>query len=330
MRLDKNKIDEVVFRILREDGLELINQLKGKSHISEFDLATKLKKDIKIVRRMLYFLYNKNLVSFIRKKDKQKGWYIYYWTLELNSIKHEFIKQKKETLERLKATLKKEEGAVFYVCSDNCVRLDMDESLEYDFHCPECGNLLEQDDSQEKIQRLHKRIKSLGEEIKVIEEQEAKKRQKIAQKAKKEREEEEARLAEELAQKEAEKLAEKERKKQAAKEKAEAKKRRAKEAAAKKKAIAERKKAAAAKKKIAEKKKKEAAKKKAAAKKKKEAAIKKKASKKKKATNKKASEKKKSTSKKKATTKKKVASNKKKEKKSVQKKLTSLTTKKKK
>ena len=39
-------------------------------NVSEFELGDILKKDIKIVRKMLYLLYNHNLVRFIRKKTK--------------------------------------------------------------------------------------------------------------------------------------------------------------------------------------------------------------------------------------------------------------------
>src|SRR3989338_453753 len=81
MRLTPKKIEEIIVGILGESGIPLIKELMGKDNISEFDLATKTKQDIKVVRRMLYVLHNNNLVGFTRKKDKQKGWYIYYWTL---------------------------------------------------------------------------------------------------------------------------------------------------------------------------------------------------------------------------------------------------------
>ena len=259
MRLTPQKVEEVIFRIVREDGLELVALLKGKENVSEFDIATKLKKDIKLVRRMLYFLYNKNLVSFTRKKDKQKGWYIYYWTLEMDAIKFEYIKQKKQTLERLEATLEKEQKEVFYVCSDTCVRLDMNESLDYDFHCPECGNLLEQDENSEKISRLNKRIADLKVELEAIHKSEAIRLEKAAAKAKEERLKEEAEAKEASNEKRRETIRKKKEalaKKNAAKEAKSAKKKTAKAKVAKPKKAAKKKspkKKAATKKKTAEK-----------------------------------------------------------------------------
>src|SRR3990167_5213869 len=105
MRLTTKKVEEILVNLLSEEGLPLIRELAGKFNISEFDLASKTKKDIKIIRKMLYLLYNHNLVGFTRKKDKQKGWYIYYWTLIPDNIEFSYFKQRREQLEKMKQNL---------------------------------------------------------------------------------------------------------------------------------------------------------------------------------------------------------------------------------
>ena len=116
MRLTQKKIEDILILILGEDGLPLVKQLTGRENVSEFELATKTKKDIKVIRRMLYLLYNNNLVSFTRKKDKIKGWYIYYWTLLPESIKYVYVKKKKETLAQLQQQLEGEQKELFFSC----------------------------------------------------------------------------------------------------------------------------------------------------------------------------------------------------------------------
>src|SRR3989339_1331725 len=113
MRLTTKKVEEILVNLLSEEGLPLIRELAGKFNISEFDLASKTKKDIKIIRKMLYLLYNHNLVGFTRKKDKQKGWYIYYWTLLPESIRYNYIKRKEETLELIKQQIIGEEKELY-------------------------------------------------------------------------------------------------------------------------------------------------------------------------------------------------------------------------
>lgn len=166
MRLTPKKIEEIILPIIGEKGLPLIKYLYGKENISEFDLAKKTKQDIKVIRKMLYFLYNHNLVGFNRKKDKEKGWYIYYWTLLPDNIRFMYFKRKKEQLEKLNQMLEEEHQELFFICPKKCVRLNFDQATDFEFHCPECGELVSQDDSEKKIISLKKEIAEIEEEIK--------------------------------------------------------------------------------------------------------------------------------------------------------------------
>ncbi len=171
MRLTAKKIESILVDIVGEQGLPLIHELLGKENISEFDLATKLKIDIKIIRKILYILYNHNLVSFTRKKDKQKGWYIYYWTLLPESVRFNYFKMKRDSLERLKQQLKEEEEELFFVCPNSCVRLNFDQAMDFEFHCPECGELIGQDDGKNRTALLKNKITELGMELQELQEQ---------------------------------------------------------------------------------------------------------------------------------------------------------------
>ena len=166
MRLTQNKIEEIILPILNEEGLPLVTQLYGKENVSEFDLAKDTKLDIKVVRKMLYLLYNNNLVSFNRKKDKEKGWYIYYWTLIPDNVRFIYFKRKREQLIRLNEKLEAEEKELFFICPKECVRLTFDQGMDFEFHCPECGDLLNQDESNVKnISKINNRIKQLEDDL---------------------------------------------------------------------------------------------------------------------------------------------------------------------
>ncbi len=165
MRLTQKKIEEIMRSVIGEDGLPLINELSGRENVSEFELGDILKKDIKIVRKMLYLLYNHNLVRFIRKKDKIKGWYIYYWTLIPESIKFSYIKRKKEFLARLQQRLEEDSRELFFICPNKCVRLDFDQSMDFEFRCSECGELTSQEDNAERLKTLQKKISDLKTEL---------------------------------------------------------------------------------------------------------------------------------------------------------------------
>ena len=165
MRLTQKKMEEIVHGILGEDGLPLLKELILRGNISEFDLATKLKKDIKLIRKMLYLLYNHNLVSFTRKKDKIKGWYVYYWTLLPENIRFSYHKKKRELMDVLKQRLDDERKELFFACPKRCIRLTFDQAMDFEFHCPECGELTIQDVTEEKVKALKEQIKGLEVEL---------------------------------------------------------------------------------------------------------------------------------------------------------------------
>jgi len=165
MKLSNKLIDEVISELVGEEVIPLVKELKNKKNVSEFKLAEKLKREINITRNMLYRLYHLNLVSFIRRKDKVKGWYIYYWTFKAKRIKYLAISLKKRKLVELKEKLARENTGQFFLCPNKCMRLGFDQVVDFDFKCPECGSLMEQEDSKKKIEDIQKEVKKIESEL---------------------------------------------------------------------------------------------------------------------------------------------------------------------
>jgi transcription initiation factor TFIIE subunit alpha len=159
-------VEEIVSEVAGEDVLPLVKALRNKSNVSEFKLADSIKKEINLTRNMLYRLYDNNLVSFIRKKDKKKGWYIYYWTFNVRRVKDLIGGIKKKKFERLNERLQREKNTQFYICSNKCVRLDFEQSHDFNFKCPECGQLLDVEDNSKKIMELEAALVRLEKELK--------------------------------------------------------------------------------------------------------------------------------------------------------------------
>jgi transcription factor E len=312
MTLAKERIEEVVRQVVPdEDAQRIIFYLRGKTNISEFIIAEELDLEIHKTRNLLYQLLDANLVSFKRKKDKIKGWYICYWDFNEAMVPHLEETIRLETIQKLQKRLDNEDGGYFYMCRYAHARMSFEEAFEENFKCPECGDLMNQVDNNRTIDFLKSRIAELENiQAKYEEEKQAflARRKKAAQaeqdRIQKEKEEKEQKKQEELEAKE------------------ERKRQRAENAKAKKAAEVKRKKLAAEKKAAAKKK---AAEKKASTKKvsRKSTTTPKKAAKKttKKSAKKTAVKSSKKTPKKKASTKKKV-STKKKSTKKVAKKLT--------
>lgn len=161
IKLTPKQIEHVISEVSGQDTIKLYKALKGKKNISEFKLAQDIKEEINTTRNMLYRLHNANLVSFTRKKDKQKGWYIYYWTFNSNRIKDLMVNLKKKRLEMLKDRLEREKMNHFFACPDRCIRLDFEQATDFGYKCPECGELLNQEDNSKIIKDLEAELEKL-------------------------------------------------------------------------------------------------------------------------------------------------------------------------
>jgi len=165
MRIDNKIIESVVSEVAGEDVVPLVRYLKNKKNISEFKIADAIDREINETRNMLYRLYDTNLVGFIRKKDKKKGWYIYYWTFNLKRIKDLFWDLKKKKVVALRERLKREYSTDFFTCEKKCIRLSFEQATDFEYKCPECGDLMNQEENKEIIEKINKDIGELEKEL---------------------------------------------------------------------------------------------------------------------------------------------------------------------
>ncbi|MCF7860675.1 hypothetical protein K9M79_00390 [Candidatus Woesearchaeota archaeon] len=167
MRVTNDLITKVVAQVAGEEVNPLVEYLKNKKNISEFKIAEAIETPINIVRNMLYRLYDHNLVTVYRKKDRQKGWYIHYWTFNPKRIKSLIVSLKKQKLDRLLDRLKREKESDFYICDSRCMRLDFEQAMDFEFKCPECGEIMNQEaDQNKRIEEISQEIAQLEKDLK--------------------------------------------------------------------------------------------------------------------------------------------------------------------
>lgn len=148
--LIKNQVDPEL--------LPLVKLLYFRRNVSEFKLSENLNVTINQIRNMLYRLQEKNLVNSIRKKDKKKGWYIYYWTFNKKQAQDLLRLIRTKRLNELKYLLKKVSSRSYFVCTSCETRLKFEDALDHNFRCPECGELLVEESKEAFVRRIKKEI----------------------------------------------------------------------------------------------------------------------------------------------------------------------------
>ena len=157
---------------------EVVDLLDGKKYVNEFIIAKKLNLTINQTRNILYKISDHGLVSFIRKKDKRKGWYTYFWKIEIMKCL-EFLKANlTKKMDQISHQIKSRETKEFYVCERCHIEFNEETALIHNFTCPECGSILSRKDNTSVIKEYNKELDKLRKEMELVDEELRKEKEK--------------------------------------------------------------------------------------------------------------------------------------------------------
>ena len=187
----KKLLTEIVISIAGKQAEEIVNLLDGEKYVNEFIIAKKLNLTINQTRNILYKISDEGLVSFIRKKDKRKGWYTYFWKIEvLKSL--EFLKENlTKKMDQISHQIKSRQTKEFYACETCNIEFSEESALIHDFTCNECGNIVSRKDNTPAIKEYTKELDKLKRERELVEEEIKIEKEKIEKKKMKEMKKEE-------------------------------------------------------------------------------------------------------------------------------------------
>ncbi|MDP3917060.1 MAG: hypothetical protein Q8Q42_02115 [Nanoarchaeota archaeon] len=170
MKIPDDMLVELVKEVAGADTLKVLEILKNKKNVSEFKIAEKLGISVNQVRNIIYRMQEHNLVTFTRKKDSDKGWYIYYWTFDMPRAIMLIADMKNKSIGDAKENLLHVEDTRVYVCKNCRLKFPEMDALEMQFLCETCGEIMLEEDSAKRKKDLSKRLKKDEEDLKVANE----------------------------------------------------------------------------------------------------------------------------------------------------------------
>ncbi len=167
----KKFLKEAMVLIAGKSAEELVDLLDTNKHVNEFAIAKKLNLTINQTRNILYKISDHGLVSSIRKKDKRKGWYTYFWKIEilksLEFIRNDLLKK----MDNFEHQIKSRETKRFYVCEKCHLELNEEHALLNNFTCSECGALLTMKDNTKLISEMKRNLERLKKDLGFVDEE---------------------------------------------------------------------------------------------------------------------------------------------------------------
>lgn len=158
-------LNDVVITIVGKHAEPIAEMLHTKKHVNEFTLAKKMELTINQTRNILYKLSDFGLVASIRKKDKKKGWYTYFWKIEI-AKSLEFLKSKlNQRKDVFTNQINKREANQFYVCELCNIEFSEEHAMMNDFTCNECGGIFAPKDNEKLLKGMRKNLDRIEVEI---------------------------------------------------------------------------------------------------------------------------------------------------------------------
>ena len=175
----KKFLTEVMVGIVGKPGEELVELLDGKKYTNEFIIAKKLDLTINQTRNILYKVSDYGLVSSIRKKDKKKGWYTYFWKIEILKSLEFLEKISLKKINEINNQIKSRTEKQFYSCKRCNIEITEEKALTHDFICHECGEVYSLKDNSPVIKGLEKEKNKLEKQLKLVNEEIQKEKEKL-------------------------------------------------------------------------------------------------------------------------------------------------------
>jgi transcription initiation factor TFIIE subunit alpha len=164
-RYDKESSD-VLVRLINllcgEDAVKVVKVLLNESEAVDELIAEKTSMRLNQVRRILYDLLDKHIVTYRREVDEEKGYFLYFWSLNKEGLREIVKERKKLVLNRLRERLQYEERKIFFICPNGCGdRVSFERAMDQQFKCLQCGAMLRGFDNQKIIEKLRAKIEAL-------------------------------------------------------------------------------------------------------------------------------------------------------------------------
>jgi len=167
----KKFLKEIVISIAGKQAEGIIDLFDGNKYVNEFIIAKKLNLTINQTRNILYKISDYGLVSFIRKKDKKKGWYTYFWKIEimksLEFLRENLLKKMEQIQHQITSRKTKE----FYVCERCNIEFNEENALVHNFMCNECGEIMQRKDNTSVIKEYNRDLDKIRKELELVDDE---------------------------------------------------------------------------------------------------------------------------------------------------------------
>ena len=167
-----------------EEYTKISKALLNNPNSTDEEIAGGTGLKVNIVRKALYDLFGRSLITGIRVRDLNRGWFVYKWKADTEHSEIYLTNQKEKTLKKLLQKIEYYRENDFYKCDNpTCETITFQEALDQFFKCPSCGDNMNAIQKTELLKALNWKTDQI--EVELIKQIESDKKKKEAAELKK-------------------------------------------------------------------------------------------------------------------------------------------------
>lgn len=149
-----------------EEYIRVARALLNSENATDEEIASATGLKINTVRKTLYDLFGKSLITGVRVRDLKRGWFVYRWRAQRDQVDGFIDTQKRKALDRLQKRLDFEESHEFYSCGKpECQKYTFEQSIEIFFKCPDCQETLNLIDNSHLKEAFKWKLQQMTDEM---------------------------------------------------------------------------------------------------------------------------------------------------------------------
>ncbi len=124
-------------------------------------------KHLKIteIRSILNRLHYRGIACYNKAKNKNSGWYTYTWEIKQRRIAELILEQQAEQLQKLEVKAQFDSSHEIFLCKKECEETPFEIAAQYEFRCPECGEMMGPVNGKKRMKDIQGQIKELKTEL---------------------------------------------------------------------------------------------------------------------------------------------------------------------
>lgn len=158
-----DEVRSVVLDRIGEDELTILEELVERGPTTDTVLAEALDARTSTIRRALYQLYEERIADYEENRDREKGWLTFVWDYTPQEAMRALDDAREAAVRELEAEIEEAQEKELFECESGHGRLEFADAMDVEFHCPECGGMLEREDTEERVATLEDQLSGLRE-----------------------------------------------------------------------------------------------------------------------------------------------------------------------